>query len=86
MTDEGLPQRAKQSSRPFGSLRPDSKLYPVGVDNPFNALDFRQPSIILNPQAGCLASTFCERNEKENTSATKWVRPRADAVFTTVFS
>jgi hypothetical protein len=47
-----------ESSRPVGSLRPDSGLYPVGIDNPFNALDFRQFSLILNPQAGCLASTI----------------------------
>ena len=40
------------------SLRPDSGLHPVRIDNPFNALDFRQPSLILNPQAGCLASTM----------------------------
>jgi hypothetical protein len=31
---------------------------PDGIDNPFNALDFRQSSLIPNPQAGCLASTL----------------------------
>jgi|GEM_PF-2538122 len=30
---------------------------PVGIDNPFYALDLRQPSLIQNPLAGCLAST-----------------------------
>ena len=50
-----------ESSRPVGSLRPDSRLYLVGIDNPFNALDLRQSSLILNPQAGCLASTITER-------------------------
>jgi len=40
------------------SLRPDSGLYPVGIDNPFNALDIRKSSLILNPQAGRLASTI----------------------------
>ena len=54
---------AEKSSRPVGSLRPDSGLHPVGIDNPFNAFDFRQPSLIQNPQAGCLASTFDKRNE-----------------------
>ena len=51
---------AKQSSRPVGSLRPDSGLYPVGIDNPFNALDLRQSLLIQIPQAGRLASTFAK--------------------------
>ena len=43
-----------QRSRDSGHSEPE----PVGIDNPFNALDFRQPSLIQIPQAGCLASTF----------------------------
>ena len=54
--------RQAHDLQPFGSLRPDSELYPVGIDNPFIALDFRQPSLIQNPLAGCLASTL--ENEK----------------------
>jgi len=50
--------RQAHDLQPVGSLRPDSGLHPVGVDNPFYALDFRQSSLIQNPQAGCLASTF----------------------------
>ena len=55
--------RQAHDLQPVGSLRPDSGLHPVGVDNPFYALDFRQSSLIQNPQAGCLASTFDIKNE-----------------------
>ena len=61
MKDEGLPQMAKQSARPAYGFRPDSGLDPVGIDNPFKALDFRKSSLILNPQTGCLASTMDEK-------------------------
>jgi len=56
--DEGLPQRAKQSTRQVYGLRPDSGLYPDGIDNPFNALDLRQSSLIQIPQAGYLAGNI----------------------------
>ena len=52
--------RQAHDLQPVDSLRPDSGLHPVGIDKPFYALDFRQSSLILNPQAGCLASTFTE--------------------------
>jgi len=48
--------RVLQRSRDSAYSEPE----PVGIDNPFNALDFRQPSLIQNPQAGCLASTIDE--------------------------
>ena len=46
-----------QRSRDSAHLKPE----PDGIDNPFNALDFRQSSLIPNPQAGCLASTLAKK-------------------------
>ena len=68
MIDEGLPKIVKQCTRQVYGVRPDSGLYPVGIDNPFNALDFREPSLIQNPQAGCLASTDEELNQSQRFS------------------
>jgi len=46
--------RVLQRSRDSAHSEPE----PVSIDNPFNALDFRQPSLIQNSLAGCLASTI----------------------------
>ena len=59
--DEALPKMTKQSTRPVGSLYPDSGLHPVGAADPFYALVFRPPSLTQNPQAGYLASTLDEK-------------------------
>gem|GEM_PF-2911373 len=49
--------RVLQRSRDSAYSEPE----PVGIDNPFNAFDLRQSSLILNPQAGRLASTMARK-------------------------